>query len=176
MAKAKAKWLEATTIDLLALAAGIVDNIGTENESEKEMKKLPKLIAELQEREAANNPGDTVADQLGFARALSQKAIAATERAEELYNADLEAAGEIAPVDEAEAEPTEVEEAPKKKKSKKAKKAVEPTEDGEAEDDAEAGNDFESMTKKELKALAKERGFKVDKKASKEEIIELLNN
>lgn len=48
--------------------------------------------------------------------------------------------------------------------------------DEEDSEDEEDEVDYESLSKKELKALLKERGFKVDKKASKEDMIETLEN
>lgn len=48
--------------------------------------------------------------------------------------------------------------------------------DEEDSEEDEDEVDYESLSKKELKALMKERGFKVDKKASKEDMIETLEN
>lgn len=49
-------------------------------------------------------------------------------------------------------------------------------EEEEDEEDEEDEPDYESMTLKDLKALAKERGIKVTKKMDKDDIIELLED
>lgn len=47
-------------------------------------------------------------------------------------------------------------------------------EDEDEEEEDEEENDYESMTLKELKAEAKDRGLKVKKGMSKDDIIEML--
>lgn len=148
MAKAKAKWLEAENIELLNLANTIVGALGTEEANEKDLKKLPKIISELIERELANTPGDEVEAQLEFAKNQWKKVLTTIEKIGDL------AANAAAQVEEEETQIVDEE---------------------DSIDDECISSEYSNLTKKELKALAKERGFKVDKTVSKDELVALLS-
>ena len=182
MAK-KAKWLEeGSNLDLVkVIEAGLA-----EGASDKEAAKVSKAVAELVERFEAEQAEPSVFGNIDIIQKAAGEIIHFAEQAKELYNADIEAAGASTDVvDDTEDDMEDEEPAPKKekkskkdKKSKKSKKApkVEDEEDSVDEEDSEEETiALEDLTKKELKALAKEAGFKVNKGASKEDLIALLS-
>ena len=163
MAK-KAKWLEGST---LSIAEAIVAALTAEEVTEKEITKALKGAQEIQERVALDEAEPTVQGILAKVVGLGENVANMANAANDLYKADLEAAGEsVDPVDE---EDSEEGEAPRveKKKSKKDKK------DKAAEVEE---IDYESMSKKALRLAAKEAGVKVNKKMEKEELIEALKS
>lgn len=182
MAK-KAKWLEeGSNLDLVkVIEAGLADGA-----SDKEAAKVSKAVAELIERLEAAEAEPSVFGNIDIIQKAAGEIIHFAEQAKELYQADIEAAGASQDVDDAEdvedeeSAPVKKEKKSKKdKKSKKSKKAPK-VEDEESEEDEEESEEdgtiaLEDMTKKELKALAKEAGFKVNKGASKEDLIALLS-
>ena len=134
---AKAKWLEqSTNKDLIGLVITAL-NSG----DEKEVKKAIKAAEELNER----TPDTDGQISVGEALEALKEATAAVEAA---YAAEAEAISED---------------------------VAEDVEDMEEEEDVEEEtSDLESMSKKELIALAKELGIKNPKKKEKEELIELI--
>lgn len=181
MAKAKAKYLEGTTLSLITLLEGIVNN---PEAGDKDNAKVPKIVEELKERFNEELAVPSVNGLLAQVCKLTEEIMAITNQVTELYDSEVQAA--TLPVEEVKDEPAgeDKEDEPKKGKKKKSKKVkeVEPEEDDSedsedaAEDDGDDSDvDLEAMTKKELRAYMKELGYKVDKKASKEEMLEMLN-
>jgi hypothetical protein len=163
---AKAKWLEGSS---LAIATAIVESLSQEEVTEKEIKKALKGAEELKERAALDEAEPTVQGLLSKVIGLGESIVNITNSANELYVADLEAAGVNDSKEDSEENPNEdeaaIDETPKeeKKKNKKSKKA-----------DKEAEVDYSTMSKKALKVAAKEAGIKVSKKMEKEDLIEAL--
>ena len=148
MAKKKAKWLEGSTVEVLAAIAAA---LGVEEVTDKEITKAQKGIAELQERFAVEEEEPSV---LGI---LAKASEALTE-----VNGLLDQAGGIYQ------EEVEVEE--------EEDDDVEEVDEDDDEDDDDEEDDLESMSKKDLKALAKEKGIKVSKKDDKASLIKKIQD
>ena len=173
MAKKKAKWLEEST---LSIAEAIVAALSTEEVTDKEITKALKGAQEIQERSITDEAEPTVTTLISKVQELAAQIDNIAGQAATVYQADLEAAGAAEPTaTDSVDEDNEDEVAPtadkKKKKKKKADKA--PVEDSEGED---SEVDYEALSKKALRDLAKEDGIKTNKKMDKDELISLLNN
>lgn len=190
MAKGKAKWLEEANNKELIVIVQSALNSG----DEKEVKKALKAIVELDERTPDTDGQITVEEALeslemavGTVKAAYQAEIDAVED-EDVVDADFEEVDE----DEAEEDENDLESLSKKELAAMAKdlgikgakkkdkdelialiKEAQGEEDEEEEEEDETP-DYSEMTKKDLIALAKERGIKVNKKMKPAEIIELL--
>lgn len=190
MAKGKAKWLEEANNKELIVIVQSALNSG----DEKEVKKALKAIVELDERTPDTDGQITVEEALeslemavGTVKAAYQAEIDAVED-EGVVDADFEEVDE----DEAEEDENDLESLSKKELAAMAKdlgikgakkkdkdelialiKEAQGEEDEEEEEEDETP-DYSEMTKKDLIALAKERGIKVNKKMKPAEIIELL--
>ncbi|UYE90996.1 hypothetical protein P21_00019 [Clostridium phage P21] len=192
MAKGKAKWLEEANNKELIVIVQSALNSG----DEKEVKKALKAIVELDERTPDTDGQITVEEALeslemavGTVKAAYQAEIDAVED-EDVVDADFEEVDE----DEAEEEDeNDLESLSKKELAAMAKdlgikgakkkdkdelialiKEAQGEEDEEEEEEEDETPDYSEMTKKDLIALAKERGIKVNKKMKPAEIIELL--
>ncbi|ASZ76658.1 chaperone protein [Clostridium phage CP3] len=192
MAKGKAKWLEEANNKELIVIVQSALNSG----DEKEVKKALKAIVELDERTPDTDGQITVEEALeslemavGTVKAAYQAEIDAVED-EDVVDADFEEVDE----DEAEEEDeNDLESLSKKELAAMAKdlgikgakkkdkdelialiKEAQGEEEDEEEEEEDETPDYSEMTKKDLIALAKERGIKVNKKMKPAEIIELL--
>lgn len=191
MAKGKAKWLEEANNKELIVIVQSALNSG----DEKEVKKALKAIVELDERTPDTDGQITVEEALeslemavGTVKAAYQAEIEAVED-EDVVDADFEEVDE----DEAEEDENDLESLSKKELAAMAKdlgikgakkkdkdelialiKEAQGEEEDEEEEEEDETPDYSEMTKKDLIALAKERGIKVNKKMKPAEIIELL--
>ena len=149
MAKKKAKWLEGSTVEVLAAIAAA---LGVEEVTDKEITKAQKGIAELQERFAVEEEEPSVLGILAKASEALTEVNGLLDQAGGIYQEEVEAEEED-DVEEVEAEEVD--------------------EDDDEEDDED---DLESMSKKDLKALAKEKGIKVSKKDDKASLIKKIQD
>ena len=152
MAKKKAKWLEGSTVEVLAAIAAA---LGVEEVTDKEITKAQKGIAELQERFAVEEEEPSVLGILAKASEALTEVNGLLDQAGGIYQEEVEAEEE----DDDDVEEVEAEEV---------------DEDDDEEDDDE--DDLESMSKKDLKALAKEKGIKVSKKDDKASLIKKIQD
>lgn len=192
MAKGKAKWLEEANNKELIVIVQSALNSG----DEKEVKKALKAIVELDERTPDTDGQITVEEALdslemavGTVKAAYQAEIEAMDgEDEEVVDADYEE------VDEDEEEENDLQSLSKKELAAMAKdlgikgakkkdkdelialiqEAQGETDEEDEEEEEDETPDYSEMTKKDLIALAKERGIKVNKKMKPAEIIELL--
>lgn len=158
---AKAKWLvEGSNLDLINV---IVKGIA-EGAADKDVAKVAKAAAELQERFEAEQAEPSVMGILAHVSKALVDLNGKVDQAGALYLADIEAAGQVTEADAEEETP-----APRKeKKTKKSKKTK--------NEDAAEVKTLTDMSKKELVAYAKELGIKVSKKMSPEDVIAAIEN
>lgn len=167
---AKAKWLEGSNRELLALLAEALKG------ETPDLKKAEKIVAEL----ATRTPEEgnlTVTDALANLEA-------ATALVKTAYEAELAAMDNEADNEPAE-DPAPAEEK-KSKKNKKNKKVEEPAEEAPAEtglgkgkgkknkNKVQPADDYDKQSAKKLKTTCRERGIKVKKEWEKEDMIKAL--
>jgi hypothetical protein len=169
MAKKKAKWLEATTPELLVVLKEVLvaDEVDTG--------KAQKIVAELIERLPAETDGElSVEDAIS---SLEQAFVTGLSAIQDAYKAELDAIGDSYENEE-DGEGEDETPAPKKDKkekkaNKKSKKAAEPEEDEDGEDDGEE-TDYTEMSQKALKKECRARGLKINKSMGKADFIKAL--